>query len=80
MSFSKTIELGPIEPAKQYTCDHHVDEFLTMFCNTCARPICCKCINLARHTNHNVQSLQTTVKIHKVSYTFACFVVIAVGC
>lgn len=65
--FRKSIELGPIEPAKEYTCDQHADEILTMYCIPCARAICCKCINTTRHTNHNVQSLATTVKIHKVS-------------
>jgi hypothetical protein len=66
--FRKSIELGPIEQPKEYTCEQHTDEFLTMYCLICNVAICCKCINTTKHNNHNVQSLSTTVKTHKVSH------------
>ncbi|KAI6189697.1 hypothetical protein M3Y97_00036800 [Aphelenchoides bicaudatus] len=61
----KSFELGPVEPTKDYICEQHTDEFLTMYCLVCNTAICCKCINSTKHNNHNVQSLATTVKTHK---------------
>ncbi|KAI6239184.1 Zinc finger and Fibronectin and SPla RYanodine receptor SPRY domain containing protein [Aphelenchoides fujianensis] len=65
VAIKKFGDLGPAEPPGEHQCAEHTDETLTMFCLVCNAPVCCQCIKTSRHTNHNVQSLSTTVKMHK---------------
>ncbi|CAD5231849.1 unnamed protein product [Bursaphelenchus xylophilus] len=64
-SISRKKLLSQHEPVEEHRCEAHVEEALTMFCSSCNIPLCCQCIQSARHLTHQVQSLATTVKTKK---------------
>lgn len=48
-------------------CPEHLTETLSLYCTVCKWPVCCLCIqDNPRHANHDVQSLSSISKAHKV--------------
>lgn len=55
-------------------CPEHLTETLSLYCTVCKWPVCCLCIqDSPRHANHDVQSLSSISKAHKVRRSFCCF-------
>ncbi|GMR58256.1 hypothetical protein PMAYCL1PPCAC_28451 [Pristionchus mayeri] len=55
--------------ADETRCSTHRAEPLTMFCAACKILVCCRCLQDARHTNHDIQALPATCKAQKSELT-----------
>ncbi|GMT09316.1 hypothetical protein PFISCL1PPCAC_613 [Pristionchus fissidentatus] len=55
--------------ADEARCTTHRAEPLTMFCAACKILVCCRCLQDARHTNHDIQALPATSKSQKAELT-----------
>ncbi|PAV86872.1 hypothetical protein WR25_07107 [Diploscapter pachys] len=64
-SASSTRKSPPRTLKDPLKCSVHTSEALTMYCIPCKFPVCCRCLQDIRHTNHDVQTLAATCKTHK---------------
>ncbi|GMS79448.1 hypothetical protein PENTCL1PPCAC_1623 [Pristionchus entomophagus] len=55
--------------ADEARCSTHRADPLTMFCAACKILVCCRCLQDARHTNHDIQALPITCKTQKAELT-----------
>uniref|UniRef100_A0A1I7WCS6 B box-type domain-containing protein n=1 Tax=Heterorhabditis bacteriophora TaxID=37862 RepID=A0A1I7WCS6_HETBA len=55
--------------SRDVKCAVHRQETLSMYCVPCRCPVCCLCLQDARHSSHDVQALAATCKAQKVMDT-----------